>query len=79
MGSQRTGPTATCTLTLEHQEDYDLFCAQQLQDPYPLFAELRKKDPVHWCEPLNTWLAFRYDDTMAALKDPRFLIRIRKQ
>jgi len=61
------------SIELEHQQDYELFCQQKLPDPYPLFAELRQKEPIHWCEPLNTWLGFRYDDTLAAVKDPRFL------
>lgn len=60
-------------IVLEHQEAYSQFCAQRLQNPYPLFHELREKEPVHWCGPLNTWLAFRYSDAMASLKDPRFL------
>ena len=58
---------------LQRQADYDQFCHQQLQDPYPLYDELRRREPIHWCEPLNTWLGFRYDDTLAAVKDPRFL------
>lgn len=60
-------------IDIEHQRDYELFCQQKLQDPYPLFHELRRKQPILWCEPLNTWLGFRYDDTLAAVKDPRFL------
>ncbi len=60
-------------LQLERQADYEQFCDLVLQDPYPLFDELRQKQPVHWCSPLNTWLGFRYDDTMAAVKDPRLI------
>ena len=49
--------------------DYDLFCRQQLQNPYPLFARLRERDPVHWCEPLQTWLVVRYQDVFDGLRD----------
>ena len=57
--------------------DYDLFCNQQLQDPYPLFARLRAEEPVHWCEPMNMWLISRYDDVLAGLKDTKRLLSSR--
>jgi cytochrome P450 len=56
------------------QEDYKLFCRQQLTNPYPLFHGLRENDPIHWCESLKCWLGFRYDDTFAALNNPRLLV-----
>ena len=60
-------------LTFEDQDDYNLFCQQRLGDPYPLIRAMRCRELLHWCETPNTWLAFRYDDTMAAVKDARFL------
>jgi cytochrome P450 PksS len=55
-----------------------------LQNPYPLYAELRAKEPV---APVNAsfflsgkapaFLLTRYDDVSAALKDPRFSVDYR--
>lgn len=65
--------TATSPLELTHSDDYTSFCNQTLQDPYPLFDELRQKDPIHWCEALGCWLAFGFDDTFAGLNNSRLL------
>ena len=51
--------------------DYQAFCEERLQDPYPFFKRLRENDPVHWCEPMNLWLVTRYNDVFAGLRDPR--------
>lgn len=40
-------------------------------DPYPLLAELREEDPVHYSEAHKAWLVTRYDDVVAAFGDPR--------
>ena len=32
----------------EKTEDYQLFCEERLQNPYPLFSRMRTEDPVHW-------------------------------
>ena len=42
------------------------------QDPYPVYATLRREDPVHWDAALGRWLVTRYDDVAAGLRDPRF-------
>jgi cytochrome P450 len=39
-------------------------------DPYPTYHRLRTKDPVHH-SPLGFWVLTRYDDVVAALRDPR--------
>jgi cytochrome P450 len=31
-------------------------------DPFPIFAQLRARDPVHWSAPMKAWLITRYDD-----------------
>jgi cytochrome P450 len=41
-----------------------------IQDPYPLYRDLREADPVHWSERWGVWVLTRYDDTMAVLRDP---------
>ncbi|HEU4405581.1 MAG TPA: cytochrome P450 [Polyangiaceae bacterium] len=40
-------------------------------DPFPVFRELREKSPVFFCEPLGGWMLTRYDDCVAALREPR--------
>jgi len=39
-------------------------------DPYPTYHRLRTGDPVHH-SPLGFWVLTRYDDVVAALRDPR--------
>jgi cytochrome P450 len=39
-------------------------------DPYPTYHRLRAEDPVHH-SPMGFWVLTRYDDVVAALRDPR--------
>ena len=39
------------------------------EDPYPLFAELRARSPVHAIAP-HSWLLTRYDDVLAVYRSP---------
>src|ERR687897_2719339 len=39
-------------------------------DPYPPYHRLRAEDPVHQ-SPLGFWVLTRYEDVVAALRDPR--------
>ena len=48
---------------------FDPFTDEALADPYPLYARLRRDDPVHWSDKLRSWLLVRYDDVSAALRD----------
>ena len=41
-----------------------------LADPYPMYHRLRAEEPVHH-SPLGFWVLTRYDDVVAALRDPR--------
>jgi cytochrome P450 len=41
-----------------------------IADPYPTYHRLRAEDPVHF-SPLGFWVLTRYDDVVAALRDPR--------
>lgn len=50
----------------------DLLSPEAVADPYPLLAELREHDPVHWSERYHSWFVTRYADVDAALRDPRF-------
>jgi cytochrome P450 len=40
-----------------------------LADPYPLYRDLREKDPVHWDPYLHCWVVTRYDDVVRVLSD----------
>src|SRR5437868_12400310 len=31
-------------------------------DPFPIFAQLRESDPVHWSPAMKAWVITRYDD-----------------
>jgi cytochrome P450 len=45
-----------------------------LDDPFPLFAEVRELGPVHpvtLADGHDAWLVVRYEDALAALNDPR--------
>jgi hypothetical protein len=48
------------------------FSAEQLEDPYALFAALREHHPVVWHPGLQMWLITRYHDACAVLGDRRF-------
>jgi len=39
-------------------------------DPYPVYAQLREKQPVAWCEDSKLHVLSRYDDVRRALLDP---------
>lgn len=40
-------------------------------NPYPTYAALRSKDPVHWSPLMNSWVLTRYRDIDAVLRDHR--------
>jgi cytochrome P450 len=43
-----------------------------LANPYPIFAELRKSDPLHWSEKGGYWIATSYEHVHFILHDLRF-------
>jgi cytochrome P450 len=56
---------------------FDYYSPTFLADPYPFYARLRMRDPVHWGLPYEpyyegAWHIARYDDVAALLRDPRF-------
>src|ERR1700736_3612212 len=40
-------------------------------DPFPVFARLRREDPVHWSDIVGGWVLTRYAEVVATLRDPR--------
>lgn len=41
-----------------------------LANPYPLFAQMRAEDPVHWSPRLKSWILTRYDDIKRVCLEP---------
>lgn len=41
-----------------------------LANPYPLFAQMRAEDPVHWSPRLKSWVLTRYDDIKRVCLEP---------
>lgn len=44
---------------------------QLIPNPYPVYAALAKKEPVHWCDGLQAWAVLRHADCHRALQDAR--------
>ena len=40
------------------------------RDPYPLFHQLRAREPVSWAPALGQWLVTRRDDVLSVLREP---------
>jgi cytochrome P450 len=49
---------------------YDPFSYQVQEDPYPIYAWMREHAPLYRNEERNFWALSRYDDVVAALRDP---------
>ncbi len=52
-------------------QDLNLVSPHNLEDPAPLYRELRRYDPVHWSDTIHAWFLTRHDDVSAAFVDPR--------
>jgi len=52
-----------------------LFTTELLQDPYPQYHRLRRESPVHLDPDTGELVLTRYQDVVAALKDPRLSSR----
>ena len=48
---------------------YHLLDPEVLANPYPLFRELRTKQPVYWDPFLHSWVVTRYADVVTVLRD----------
>ena len=48
----------------------DLLTPEALRDPDGVAAVLREHDPVHWSPTHRAWLLTRYDDVVAAFRNP---------
>jgi len=50
---------------------YELLDPAVLQDPYPLYLQMRDETPVYRDRRFMGWILTRYDDVLAVLRDPR--------
>lgn len=50
---------------------YDPTDAAVRRDPFPLYQRLQDEDPVHWSEPLRSWIITRYDDVRQVALTPQ--------
>ncbi len=50
---------------------YNPLAARVIQDPYPFYARLRSRSPVHRSRVLNSWVFTRYAEVEAILRDYR--------
>jgi pimeloyl-[acyl-carrier protein] synthase len=48
---------------------YNPLSSRMHDDPYPSYAKLRKRDPIHWSHLTKGWVFTRYDDIDAILRD----------
>src|SRR5262245_41454067 len=46
--------------------------ARNLRDPYPMYRQLRERDPIHRSYAVRGWVLFRHADALSILRDPRF-------
>jgi cytochrome P450 len=51
-------------------ETYPLTDPMFLEDPYPVYRRMRQQDPVYWSDVLGHWVLTRYNDVLAATRDP---------
>ena len=52
-----------------HGASYNPLCESIIQNPYPAYARLRSRSPVHRSAILGSWVISRYDDVLAVARD----------
>lgn len=60
----------------ENQLKIDLFSEEFNRNPYPMFKEMRENEPIYrttMADGQQAWVISRYEDAVAALKEPRFI------
>lgn len=50
----------------------DLLAPEIVQDPYPIFKQLREESPVLWSQRHRAWLVTRFDDVTEGYRDLSF-------
>ncbi|MEM9105436.1 MAG: hypothetical protein AAGC96_07245, partial [Pseudomonadota bacterium] len=49
-----------------------LFGTGMLQNPFPVYKQLRDEEPVHWNDKMQAWVVTGYADVTRLMKDRRF-------
>src|ERR1700746_2483071 len=57
-------------MQIRDSEAFDILTPANLQEPFLLFAKLRREKPVYWSEKYSFWLLTRYHDVKAAFRAP---------
>jgi cytochrome P450 len=52
-----------------HFDAYDPFDPEQLRDPYPVYTQAQREQPVFYYPPMRFWMVTRYDDVAEVLRD----------
>ena len=50
--------------------EYEPFSSEHWEDPYPVYAQLREHDPVHWAPNHQAWCVSRHADAVHVLRTP---------
>src|SRR5438132_3891114 len=50
-----------------NRAQFDPWSASFRRDPFPVFNDLRRHDPVHWSEALHGWVLTRYGDVKTGM------------
>jgi len=53
-----------------HDLDAALTSPAFFDDPYPVYAALRDRDPIHWCAPWDAWVVTAWDPVVDVLRRP---------
>ena len=51
-------------------QPFDSSRPELIADPYPIYAEYRATDPVHYSEAKRSWFVFSHELVTAAFRDP---------
>lgn len=62
-------PTAVPTAVFDPNA-FNLFAPDQLNDPFPMFAQARRDQPVFYSPMFDMWFVTRYDDITTVVKQP---------
>ncbi|HEX6820236.1 MAG TPA: cytochrome P450 [Ktedonobacterales bacterium] len=65
---ERSPSSSTATLSAAELSLYHLLDPNVLANPYPLYARLRREDPVHWDPFLHAWVLTRYNDVVTVFQ-----------
>src|SRR5689334_22985860 len=57
-------------MSIEPTRAFNHLVPPHLDDPYPLFAELRREAPVVFNPSFGMWVVSRHEDVSAVVKDP---------